>query len=92
MKIQRFEGLSTVNKVSSKHSNAQQQNCKFFDMDSVDSALKTDSIDDPILPQIVRKFKKAYDIIFPDNVVSEAQAIQNRIDGYVCGSKLNKIA
>lgn len=92
MKVQRFEGLSTINKVSHKHSNIQQPKVKFFDMDSVESALKTDSIDDPILPQIVRKYKKAYDIIFPEKVVKEAQSIQNQIDDFVGGAKLNKIA
>lgn len=92
MKIQRFEGLSVTNKVSSRHSNGQQQNSKFFDMDSVEGALKTDSIDDPILPQIVRKFKKAYDIIFPDKIINEAQTVQNQINSYISGSKLNKIA
>ena len=42
-------------------------------MDSVDGAMTTDSIDDPILPQIGRKFKKAYNILFPEKVVEEVK-------------------
>lgn len=91
MKIQRFEGILITNQVFKSHSN-NNANKKFYDIDSVDSALKTDSIDDPILPQIVRKFKKAYNIIFPAKVVNEAQNIKSQIDSYVDGQKLNKVA
>ena len=90
MKVQKFEGLPIVNQVFKSHSN--DNNKKFYDIDSVDSALKTDSIDDPILPQIVRKFKKAYNIIFPAKVINEAQNIKSQIDSYVDGQRFNKVA
>ena len=91
MKIQKFEGLPITNQVFKSHSNNNKninKNKSFYDIDSVDSALKTDSIDDPILPQIVRKFKKAYNIIFPAKVVEEAQNKMNQIDNFV-GQNLN---
>ena len=90
MKIQKFEGLPITNQVFKSHSNNKKLNSNkaFYDIDSVDSALKTDSIDDPILPQIVRKFKKAYNIIFPAKVVEEAQNKMNQIDNFV-GQNLN---
>ena len=84
MKVQRFEGLSTTYQVFNSNSNNNSLNKKnnkvFYDMDSVDNALLTDSIDDPILPQIVRKFKKAYNILFPAKVVKEAKNIKDQID------------
>lgn len=93
MRVQRFEGLPKVNQVFKSHSNERKlNNNKSYDMDSVDSALSTDSIDDPILPQIVRKFKKAYNIIFPEKIVREAKNIKNAIDEYVDEPKFNAVA
>ncbi len=88
MKVQRFEGLRLTQQVFNSHStngsfNKNNNSKVFFDMDSVDEALLTDSIDDPILPQIVRKFKKAYGILFPAKVVKEAKTIKNQIDDLV---------
>ena len=87
MKIQRFEGLRLTQQVFNSHSNDKSFNKNhpkvLFDMDSVDGALLTDSIDDPILPQIVRKFKKAYGILFPAKVVNEAKNIKTQIDDLV---------
>ena len=90
MKVQKFTGLPRTNQVFKSHSKETRNNLnnkKIFDMDSVNGALATDSIDDPILPQIVRKFKKAYNIIFPESVIDEAKNIRNQIDEYVDGQK-----
>lgn len=95
MKIQKFEGLPKTQQVFKSHSNdvrANFNNRVFYDIDSVDAAILTDSIDDPILPQIVRKFKKAYNILFPAKVVYEAKNIKNQIDDLVDTHKFNAIA
>ena len=92
MKIQKFEGLPITNQVFKSHSNKINNNHKsFYDMDSVDFAMQTDSINDPILPQIVRKFKKAYNIIFPEKIIEEAQNKMDAFDTFV-GQNFNRVA
>ena len=94
MKIQKFE-YSPINKqVFKAHSYRDQKNNKkiFYDMDSVDKAMATDSIDNPILPQIVRKFKESYNIIFPARVVKEAENVRNQIDKLVDNHKFEAVA
>ena len=97
MRVQKFEGLPKLNQDFKSRSNENQNkniinNRKFYDMDSVDFAMKTDSIDDPILPQIVRKFKKAYSILFPEKVIEEAKTIRSQIDEYVEGPNFQAVA
>ena len=96
MKVQRFEGLPMTHQVFNSHSNNSsfnKNNSKvFFDMDSVDGALSTDSLTDPILPQLVRKFKKAYGYAFPEKVVDRAGEIKKQIDTLVDDHKFQAIA
>ena len=96
MKVQRFEGLQATHQVFNSHSNNNSFNKNgskvFFDMDSVDDALSTDSLTDPILPQVVRKFKKAYGYIFPEKVISRAGKIKHEIDSLADNHKFQTIA
>lgn len=94
MKVQRFEGLPLTHQVFNAHSNNANSFNKrvFFDIDSVDGAMLTDSLDDPILPQIVRKVEKAYNILFPAKVVREAKHIKNQIDEIAKDKRFNAIA
>ena len=99
MKVQKFEGLPRTNQVFKSHSNLNNTNNNkvatnkiFYDSISVDSPVLTDSIENPILPQIARKFKKAYNILFPAKVVKEAKEIRNQIDEFVDGSKFQAVA
>ena len=97
MKIQKFEYLPVNNQVFKAHSKNSQPNFvgsvnESYDMDSVDNALLTDSIDDPILPQIVRKFKESYNILFPAKVVKEAKNVKNRIDRLVDNERFQIVA
>ena len=95
MKVQKFTGLPRTNQVFKSHSKETRNNLnnkKIFDMDSVNGALATDSIDDPILPQIVRKFKETYNIFFPDKVVKEAENIKKQVDSLVDNHKFQAVA
>ena len=97
MKVQKFEGLPMTHQVFNSHSNNSSFNKKnsskvFFDMDSVDGAMSTDSLTDPILPQLVRKFKKAYGYAFPEKVVNRAGEIKNQIDSLVDNHTFQAIA
>ena len=97
MKIQKFEYTPINKQVFKAHSNNQKSasstNKKvFYDMDSVKDAMATDSIDDPILPQIVRKFRESYNILFPAKVVKEAKNVKNQIDKLVDNHKFEAVA
>jgi len=87
-----FNGLN--NKVFASHSKKESDTQKkvFYDIDSVDTALMTDSIDDPILPQVIRKLKKSYNILFPAKVINEAKNIKTQIDDYVDGKNFQAVA
>lgn len=97
MKIQKIETLFVnqqsfkANKHDKNYNN--KNNTKiFYDIDSVDEALLTDSIDDPILPQIVRKFRNAYGVLFPVKTIEEAKKIKNQIDELVEDHKFQVVA
>ena len=97
MKIQKFEYTPINKQVFKAHSNKGQsaeplKNKVFYNMDSVDEAMTTDSIDDPILPQIVRKFKETYNIFFPAKVVKEAKNVKTKIDKLVDNHKFEAVA
>ena len=94
MRVQKFEGLPITHQVFNAHSNNNNSFNKrvFFDIDSVDGAMLTDSLYDPILPQIVRKFEKAYNILFPAKVVREAKHIKNQIDELANDRRFNAVA
>lgn len=97
MKIQKFEYTPINKQVFKAHSNKGQSantvnNKVFYNMDSVDEAMTTDSIDDPILPQIVRKFKETYNIFFPAKVVKEAKNVKTKIDKLVDNHKFEAVA
>ena len=90
MKIQKFEGLPVSNQVFK--SKEKVNNKVFYDIDSADSAVATDSLDAPLIPQIVEKLKKAYRIAFPKKVVTEAENIKIQIDDLVENHKFQAVA
>ena len=94
MKVQKFEALPIKNQVFSSHSKSPKSydNKVFYDIDSADSAVATDSLNAPFIPQLVAKFKKAYRIAFPEKVVNEAENIKSQIDDLVENHKFQAVA
>ena len=94
MKVQKFEGLPITNQVFKSHpKNIQNQTTKsFYDIDSADSAAATDSLNEPLIPQLVEKIKKAYRIAFPKDVVNEAENIKTEIDSLTQNHKFQAVA
>ena len=93
MRVQRFEGLPINNQVFKSHSTGEINIKRIpFEMDSVDSALETDSLESPIIPQIARKFKKAFNIVFPPKVIEEAQTLHDKINGNGKKNTINFVA
>ena len=89
MKVQKFEGLYNSNQVFKSN---KIKNKVFYDMDSADSAAATDSLDAPLIPQLVAKIKKAYRIAFPKKIVTEAENIKTQIDDLVENHKFRAVA
>ncbi len=86
MRVQKFEGLTINNKVFKAHSNETNKynNTRtFHNMDSVDKAMESDSIENPILPQLLAKLKNAYGLIFSKEVVNRAKEIKSDINSVI---------
>ena len=79
MKVQKSQALPISNQVFKSHSKKTNEfyNKVFYDIDSADSAVATDSLNEPFFPQLVAKIKKAYRIAFPPKVVTEAENIKS---------------
>ena len=93
MKIIKFEGLPYTNQTIKPSFNKSdvKMNRRFYDIDSADSAIATDSLNAPLIPQLVEKFKKAYRIAFPKKVISEAENIKTQIDDFVENHKFQAV-
>lgn len=93
MRVQKFEGLPIRNQVFKSHSkNNNNYNNMFYDIDSAEEAAALDSLDAPFFPQILRKIKKAYNIIFPEKVVKKAENIKLQIDDLVENHRFQAVA
>ena len=94
MKVQKFEGLPLTNQVfnSNKNVTNYKSNKNFYDIDSTDSAVATDSLNAPLIPQIVEKIKKAYRIAFPNKIVTEAENIKTQIDDFAENHRFQAVA
>ena len=93
MKVQKVKGLPITNQVFKSHSKLNETNNRvFYDIDSADSAVATDSLYAPFLPLLVNKIKKAYRIAFPKQVVQEAENIKTEIDDLVLNHRFDAVA
>ena len=93
MKIQKLNNLPVYNQVFKSHSkNIGNNNNVLYDIDSAEEAAALDSLDAPFFPQLLRKIKKAYNIIFPENVVKKAEDIKLQIDDLVENHKFQAVA
>ena len=92
MRVQKFEGLPIRNQVFKSNSDNKYNNRLQYDIDSAEEAAEIDSLDRPFFPQMLKKIKKAYNIVFPEKVVKKAENIKLQIDDLVDNHKFQAVA